>query len=116
MNLREWARMTQRALREQPPEERIEISIDRVEQVLRMSIATLANALVDGEDLRTVQLGQIWVEERPPRTIAGNLNARAKMYNIGARKTVRLKASDLLVNILNSSHAKRDRATARSTR
>jgi nucleoid DNA-binding protein len=108
--------MTQRALRKQPPEERFDISIDQVEQVLRMSIATLVDALVDGKDLRTVQLGQICVEERPPRKIAGNLNGRARIYNIGARKTARLKASDLLVNRLNSSHAKRDRATVKSTR
>ena len=52
MNLREWARMTQRALREQPPEERSDLSIDQVEQVLRMGITTLAEALADGQELR----------------------------------------------------------------
>ena len=102
MNLREWAKMTQRALREQPPEERSDLSIDQVEQVLRMSIATLADALADGQDLRIVQLGQIRVEERPPRKIVGNLGRKSKLYRIGRRKTVRLKASDWLIDKLNS--------------
>ena len=107
MNLREWARMTKRALRAQPPEDRSSLSIDQVEQVLRMSICTLAEALAEGHDLRIVQLGQIKVEERPPRKIAGNLAAKSKLYKIGRRKTVRLKASDWLIDKLNSPEAKR---------
>ena len=102
MNLREWARMTQRALREQPPEQRSDLSIDQVEQVLRMSITTLVDALVDGQDLRIVQLGQIRVEERSPRKIAGNLSGKLRLYRIGAKKIVRLKASDWLINRLNA--------------
>ena len=108
MNLREWARMTQRALREQPPEDRFDISIDQVEQVLRISITTLVQALVDGQELRTVQLGHIWVEERPPRKIAGNLGEKSKVYKIGPRRAIRLRASDWLVARLNSSQTKRD--------
>ena len=107
MNLREWARMTQRALREQSPEERFDLSIEQVEQVLRMSITTLANALVDGKDLRIVQLGQIRVEERPPRKIAGNLKGKSKFYKIGARKTIRLRASNWLIDKLNDSLTRR---------
>lgn len=106
MNLREWARMTQRALREQSPEERSDLSIDQVEQVLRMSITTLAEALADGQDLRIVHLGQIRVEERPPREIAGNLGGTPKLYKIKARKTIRLKVSDWLIDKLNDSLAK----------
>lgn len=98
--------MTQHALREQPPEERFDLSIDQVEQVLRMSITTLADALAAGKDLRTVQLGQIWVEERPPRRIASNLGGTSKLYKIGPRKTIRLKASDWLINKMNSSWKK----------
>jgi nucleoid DNA-binding protein len=106
MNLREWARMTQRALREQPPEERSSLSIDQVEEVLRMGITTLVEALAEGHDLRIVQLGQIKVEEKPPRKIAGNLGGRSQLYKIGPRKTVKLKASDLLIDKLNSSRAR----------
>jgi nucleoid DNA-binding protein len=98
--------MTQRALRQQPPEDRSSLSIDQVEQVLRMSIATLAEALAEGHDLRIVQLGQISVEERPARKIAGNLGGHSKVYKIGRRKTVRLKASDWLIDKLNTSLAK----------
>lgn len=98
--------MTQRALREQPPEERSDLSIDQVEQVLRMSITTLAEALADGQNLRVVQLGQIGVEEKPARKIAGNLGGKPKLYRIRARKTVKLKASDWLVDKLNSPHDK----------
>ena len=106
MNLREWARMTQRALREQPPEERSDLSIDQVEQVLRMSITTLADALADGQDLRIIQLGQIRVEERPARKIAGNLGGKSTLYKIGSRQTIKLKASDRLIDRLNLSQTK----------
>ena len=103
MNLREWARRTQRALREQPPEQRSDLSIDQVEQVLRMSITTLADALANGQELCVIQLGQIRVEERPPRKIVGNLRGKSRLYRIGPRKTVHFKASASLIDKLNSS-------------
>jgi nucleoid DNA-binding protein len=105
MNLRQWARLTQRALREQPPEDRSSLSIDQVEQVLRMGITTLAEALADGQDLRIVLLGQIKVEERPPRKIASNLRGKSQLYKVGRRKTIKLKASNWLIDKLNSSRA-----------
>ena len=106
MNLREWARITHRALREQAPEECSDLSLDQVEQVLRMSVVTLADALANDEDLCIAQLGRIWAEVRPPREFTGNLGREPKVYKITARKTVRLKPSAWLVNKLNPPHAK----------
>ena len=87
-----------------PDQADLEVTLEDV--MLRMSITTLAEALADGEDLRIVQLGQIRVEGRPARKIAGNLGRKAKLYTIGARKTIRLKASEWLVDKLNSPHTK----------
>ncbi len=103
MNLRQWARATHRALREQPVDKRHkQLSAADVERVLRMSMTTLINALVAGGDLRIDDLGRLWVEAKPHRRIVSNLSDRSQVFTIQDRRMVRFRPSSRLGTLLNS--------------
>ena len=103
MNLREWARATHRALANQSADERHrDLSAAQVEQVMRASILTLAEALASGEQLRIDELGQIWAEERPSREVVSNLASTRRAYRIKHRRTVRFRPSKRLAVYINN--------------
>lgn len=102
MNLREWARATHRALAEQRDEGGAALSSDVVEQVLRVAINTLIDALVDGGELRIDALGRLWVEGKAARRVVSNLARKRRVYAVGHRKVVRFRASKGLVARLNN--------------
>lgn len=102
MNLREWARVTHRALANQPPDERQkELSAANVERVLRMSITTLINALIAGDDLRIDELGRLWAESKPPRRTVSNLPGRSQSFTTQDRRRVRFRPSSRLGTLLD---------------
>ena len=103
MNLRQWARATHRALKEQPPEDRSALTAAQVEAVLRMSIAVLVEILGTGEGLRINDLGMFWVEDKPPTVVVSNLGDRPKPYQIEGRKGVRFRASSRILSELNAN-------------
>src|SRR5687767_14305313 len=103
MNLREWARATHQALVNEPPHQRSkDLSAVDVERVVRMSINTLIQGLVAGDDLRIDGLGRIWCEERPPRRIVSNLNRVRRERMLKSRRIARFRASSALERELNS--------------
>lgn len=102
MNLREWARATHRALASQPAETRHkEFSAADVEQILRMGVTTLVEALVTDDDLRMEDLGRLWCETRSPRRGVSNLLSQPQAYNIQSRKMVRFRVSSRLQARIN---------------
>ncbi len=102
MNLRQWARATHRALKEQPPEDRSALTAAQVEEVMRMSIDVLMEKLITGEGLRINDLGRFWVEEKPPSVIVSNLGSQPQAYQTEKRKVVRFRASSKAQCILNT--------------
>jgi nucleoid DNA-binding protein len=101
MNLREWARATHKVLSEQREEGGAALSGDVVEQVLRIAISTLIDALADGSDLRIDALGRLWVEEKAARRVVSNLAGKRRVYAVGDRRIVRFRAARGLVARLN---------------
>lgn len=102
MNLREWARVTHRALTEQREEGGATLSGDVVEQVLRAAISTLIDVLADGDELRIDALGRLWVEEKAARRVVSNLVGQRRIYAVGYRRVVRFRASKRAVAAVNS--------------
>lgn len=77
------------------------LSGDVVEQVMRVAIGTLVDALVDGGELRIDALGRLWVEEKVARRAVSNLAGQRLVYAVGNRKVVRFRASTRLVVAVN---------------
>lgn len=110
MNLREWARATHRVLLEQREEGGAALSGDVVEQVMRASISTLIDALVDGGELRIDALGRLWVEEKAARRVVSNLAGQRRVYTVGDRRLVRFRVSRRLVARLNDRQVGRSQS------
>lgn len=102
MNLRQWARATHRVLSEQREEGGAALSGDVVEQVLRVSIGTLIDTLVDGTELRIDALGRLWIEEKAARRVVSNLAGTRRVYGVGSRRVVRFRASRGLATRVNN--------------
>jgi len=97
MNFREWARVTHKALKERPVEERQrDFTAAEVETVMRASIETLVDALVEGDDLYVRSLGRLYVKERLARRVVSNLSSEDRVIHIGNRKAVELTSSALM--------------------
>jgi nucleoid DNA-binding protein len=95
MKLREWARATQKhMMNETPAAERSKyLSQADVEEVLRVAIDTMIEALANGDELHVRSLGRFWVEELPPRRVVSNLPDTAPEYHVKPRLKVRFRSS-----------------------
>ena len=98
MNLKQWARATCQTLANRPAAERHQHYTNaQVEEVLRMSITTLIEALASGDELRIDAFGRLWVEEKQPQRVVNNLNGKPQEHELPVRKMVRFRASSRLV-------------------
>ena len=103
MKLHEWAQRTHRAITARLPEERQRhFTMADVEEILRTSIDVLTLALEAGEDLRVDNLGRLWVEDKPPRIVANNLDGKTHRFKVGRRRNARFRPSARLSRRLNS--------------
>ena len=103
MKTREWARATYQNLKDRSAADRSHhYTMEQVEEVLEMSILTLVDALADGDELHSLALGRLWVEERPVRTVVSNLPSVSQSFTLFPARTVHFKASRRLRNRLNS--------------
>lgn len=104
MNLRQWARATQRVLASHAANERQKnLSISDVEWVLRVSISTLADTLADQGDLTLDDLGRLWIEEKQSYIVVSNLQGEARRIKVPRKRLILFRASARLLRNLNRS-------------
>ena len=104
MKTREWARATYQNLKDRSAADRSHhYTMEQVEEVLEMSILTLVDALADGDELHSLALGRLWVEEKSGRMVVSNLPGQAGIFSTTDCRIVRFKSSSRLLNRLNRS-------------